>query len=394
MNGSCDVAVLGASPAGLCVAIRLLQMGRTVTILERAAPAHGNVGELLTPGVRGILDFLGLPDAMQDARGQDVISSRVIWPEQHAAVSRPPFQQAGIMVDRALFDRRLLRAALDSGANVLLSTVASMVRHPEGWRIGIDNSGDRQLIAAHFVVDARGRNGSANGRVPLTPHLLAICCEFPAHKKECEVSVEALEDGWLWGAPTSRGFYRVLVFGDPAATRQKQTGHALTRLQGMLGRSRLFQHLATLQASRFAAYNATSFLHRDWWDKDILKVGDAALALDPLSSSGVEKSMRLALQAALAINTILTKENASPLARQFMEAKVFESCGRHMAWMQEQYATAWCAREAPFWRERAAEQSLKGLPEFAALRVADARTTALSAVEIDKLVHRSIKSFT
>lgn len=381
-----DVAVLGMGPAGLCAALRLRQMGRSVVVLERARVVQGSVGELLTPGVRGILDFLGVPDALIQARGQDVFSNRVIWSGREPVSSRPSPRQAGIMVDRALFDGHLAQAALNSGTDVLRGCrVESMDRNPSGWCIAFSTNGRRHTLAARFVVDARGRAGSAHARVSLGARLLALRTEFPRNVEPCEVSVEALPDGWLWGAPTCQGRYRVLAFCDPVAMRGVRLGqscsHPSTWLHRMVAHSRLFSHLATAEATSLSAYDATPFLHRDWWGENIVKVGDAALALDPLSSSGVEKGMRFALQAVLVINTLLSSGRAGPLAKEFLHGKMHESCGRHLAWTQHQYSQAWCARQNPFWAGRSAEQLLEGLPEGDAQRIIDCRAMAWAALE-------------
>ena len=381
-----DVAVLGLGPAGLCAALRLRQMGRSVVVLERARAIQGSVGELLTPGVRGILEFLGLPDALIHARGQDVLSNRVIWSERHLVSSRPSPREAGIMVDRALFDGHLAHAALNSGADVLRGCcVESMDCHPSGWCISFSTNGRRQALTARFIVDARGRAGSAHARMSLAPRLLALRTEFPRHVGPCEVSIEALPDGWLWGAPTCQGSYRVLAFCDPVAMRglrlSQSFSHPSSWLQRMLAHSRLFSHLPTVEATSLRAYDATPYLHRDWWGENIVKVGDAALALDPLSSSGVEKGMRFALQAVLAINTLLSSGRTEPLAKEFLQGKMHESCGRHLAWTQHQYGQTWCVRQNPFWQARAAERPLEGLPEGDALRIINCRALAWAALE-------------
>lgn len=380
MNTASDVVVMGAGPAGLCAALRLQQMGRSVTIVARPPTAKTNVSELLTPGVRGILDFLGAPQVLHAAHARDVSVNRVIWAQAEVAISRPTFRQAGSIVDRALFDQHLLKAAIGAGAVLKSCTVERLERQRTGWGIGIDDNGRRQVVATRFVIDARGRAGNADGRIPLAARLLAIGCEFPAGKDSaCEVSVEALDEGWLWGAPTSQGAFRVLAFGDPMTMRQQQPGHPSGWARDMIGRSHLFRHLVPAQAFHLGAYNATPYLHQDWWGTNILKVGDAALALDPLSSSGVEKSMRFALQAALAINTLLVNEGASLQARQFLETRIHETCGRHMAWTEDQYANAWCAGLKPFWQERSEPHLLNGLPDATMLSIAAARATARSA---------------
>ncbi len=84
----------------------------------------------------------------------------------------------------------------------------------------------------------------------------------------------------------------------------------------------------------------------------MLKIGENALALDPLSSSGVEKSMRLALQAAIAANTLLAKPESATLASEYYEASLISSAANHLTWTQDFYDRAWPGNEHSFWRER------------------------------------------
>jgi hypothetical protein len=100
--------------------------------------------------------------------------------------------------------------------------------------------------------------------------------------------------------------------------------------------------------------SATPYLAPDSWQDGRLKLGDAAFALDPVSSSGVEKAMRFSLQAAVALHTVLGDSRAErgALARRFFEGRLVEACARHAHWTEAYYSQAWCA-EQPFWQARA-----------------------------------------
>ena len=91
--------------------------------------------------------------------------------------------------------------------------------------------------------------------------------------------------------------------------------------------------------------------------EDSIKVGDAALALDPLSSSGVQKAIQSALAGSVVVNTLLQRPRAQALARQFYRESLSEASTRHRAWARGHYAQVAASRTARFWRERAAAAS-------------------------------------
>jgi flavin-dependent dehydrogenase len=51
--------------------------------------------------------------------------------------------------------------------------------------------------------------------------------------------------------------------------------------------------------------------------RDFIKLGDAVLATDPLSASGVQRAMQGALAAAVTVNTILRRPDSARLAEDF-----------------------------------------------------------------------------
>jgi hypothetical protein len=98
---------------------------------------------------------------------------------------------------------------------------------------------------------------------------------------------------------------------------------------------------------------ATPYLDPEAWLPGVVRVGERALALDPLSSTGVEKSLRGAIQAAIAIHTALRDPADADLARAFYADRLAGSAARHVRWTRSYYRRAWPGPAHAFWRDRA-----------------------------------------
>jgi 2-polyprenyl-6-methoxyphenol hydroxylase-like FAD-dependent oxidoreductase len=108
-----DALVIGAGPAGVCAALRLQQLGRSVMLVERSAIwPRPQVGEALTPGVRNIIELLDANDALANVPHVAHAASRVLWRSQQPDL----LPQAGsAIVDRSQFDAALLALAQHRG---------------------------------------------------------------------------------------------------------------------------------------------------------------------------------------------------------------------------------------------------------------------------------------
>jgi hypothetical protein len=82
------------------------------------------------------------------------------------------------------------------------------------------------------------------------------------------------------------------------------------------------------------------------------RVGDACCALDPLSSTGVEKAVQSATIAAIAIHTMLKRPDRADLCLRFYRDRQQETISAHRAWASEFYGTVARYAELPFWRAR------------------------------------------
>jgi flavin-dependent dehydrogenase len=77
--------------------------------------------------------------------------------------------------------------------------------------------------------------------------------------------------------------------------------------------------------------SASPYVAKNCWQDGRMKIGDAAFAIDPISSSGVEKAMRFSLQVAIAVHTLLQADGVGQqaLAAQFYRQRLIEVHARH-----------------------------------------------------------------
>jgi flavin-dependent dehydrogenase len=301
---------------------------------------------------------------------------RVVWEDREARLIPAEDRGPSAMVDRGAFDARLAGLAERRGAALFQpARMRRLEGEPGNWALQVAGPSGDLTIRARLIVDARGRRArppadcSASG-----PPTLAAWTHTDAGLFPREARVEAIDRAWLWGAPTAEGRYRIMAFFDPS---HGSGGAGLEEfLRALLADARLF---ATAAWSWFTSpvfvRAATSYLHPEPWSHAVVRIGELALALDPLSSTGVEKSLRGAIQAAIAIHTALCDPADADLAGAFYADRLADSAARHARWTQAYYRRAWPGPAYAFWRNRAAGlegddhangTSHGGTPEFAA----------------------------
>ncbi|HEV7808538.1 MAG TPA: tryptophan 7-halogenase [Solirubrobacteraceae bacterium] len=344
-----EVCVVGGGPAGASIAARLAALGHEVVLVERAAFPREHVGESLNPGVWPLLDVLGVGEVPRLRP-----TSRVRW----GGVERVRAAgEGGATVDRGAFDALLLRHAAACGVDVRTSTAMSPARSADGWQLALREAAGG--LRATFLVDASGRRRLlGGGRRRSSPRMLCLHARWRGAPAD-ETLVEQRPDCWLWGAPLPDGTFRAMAFVDSGRLRERgiaragMPAHYLSLLAG----SQLMAALARAGAiaGRVGACDATCFVSRRVIDERSVRVGEAAFAIDPLSSSGVQVAIQTALAAATAVHTILAseREREREPAIEFYAEQVRHAAARHGRLAAGFYAQG--EGESAFWRAREGE---------------------------------------
>jgi flavin-dependent dehydrogenase len=337
------------------LAIRLAQLGHDVCVIERSMFPRSHVGESLSPGIRPQLDMLGVGPAIAAAEFWPCRTSLVQW-ESDVAVRRDFGAAAGMLVDRGRFDALLLDCARTHGVRVMQPAVLrTRTRRSERWHLNIESADGVGALDAGFLADASGRSAVFRGRKQRAAHrTLALYGYWRGSNLPHEPRIEAGLDAWYWGVPLPDGTYNAMVFVDAVDFRARRTTSLSATYHALIGSSGLMDDCRDVYlVGPIRVADASSYLDRDSITPCSIKVGDAALALDPLSSSGVQKAINTALTGSVVVNTLLRCPERADMASRFYRDNLADSSDWNCRWAAQHYALAAAGRAGRFWQKRA-----------------------------------------
>ena len=335
-----QVAVLGAGPAGIAAARGLAAAGREVTLIDAGLPPAPR-GESLPASGLALAESLGLADAVAAAilgRAQEM---RMHWrsaPERRDFGAEPP-----LLLDRAA----LHRALGDAVPDLRRITARGRLLAPKGDRQRLQAG--NCTLSARIVLDARGRAAQRS-----RAGLVALAFEgTQADPAFASMRIEALEVGWLWTAVLPGGRISGQLFL-PAV--------ALVGLDHRARRALLGQHLAEVFPGMAAepgriAPAMLAAIDDPFVGPSLLRLGDAALARDPIASHGLVHALRSGAQAAAAVATLLDPTCDPAPARAFLRDRHQRAVTAARMATAQAYADQTRVR-SPFWRGQAAPPPL------------------------------------
>ena len=289
-----DVCVAGGGAAGAACAALLARRGLDVAVIDRPAPAARDRRELLSPSALRLLAGLDLdlPLLRTPAACRGVLSR---W-----AADAPAFFDyelcdcgAGAIVSRSGFAHALLDLAVAAGASVIATRP----------RPGATPTPPR------YLVDATGRSGR------VMPHAFprrhtdrAVCVwtrDAPALRHADVLILDRTPNGWWYAISSSESTSDIAFVTDadclPAPHLRPRFLEAEYREARLLADDVLDEPSFAATHSTDARAGHRGTMAGDGW----LAVGDAAIALDPLSGNGIRVALEGAARAADAIERMV-----------------------------------------------------------------------------------------
>jgi geranylgeranyl reductase family protein len=285
----CDVAIVGAGPAGAWAAYTLAQRGARVTIFDpshpREKPCGGGVTGRALALVAEAIDGASFPQCL--IRSARFIDSRggndaVVSLDDGAATA----DSALIVASRAVFDAALFDAARRMGATVQRARVADVVVGADGVRIETARGAHHAAV----VIGADGANSLVRRRVtsPIPRRHLSIATGFFAHGPTgTEVVIEFIADpaGYFWSFPRPDHLaIGICAQADSAVTAAalRESAREWTGRMHLAERARLEPYSWPIPSLDARAFGALDVASARW-----ALAGDAAGLVDPITREGI-----------------------------------------------------------------------------------------------------------
>ncbi|MBM4385037.1 MAG: FAD-dependent oxidoreductase [Deltaproteobacteria bacterium] len=337
----CEIAVLGAGPAGAAAALGLAALGYEVVVVSqpRARPGRESFSARVVAALRGLdvaeaLPAIGAP-----------CPRRVSWAGEERELP------GEAQVDRAAFDAGLVRALECRGLRLVRDEALRVDARGEGVRIGLASGGE---ISAGFALDARGRAAPASGADRVRgPETLCLVQHWRAPARGAQIAVASLARGWAWCAHDGAGALTTQLAID--ARDAPARGELRARVAEALAASPTCRDLLRDAEPDGAAYarSATAVLDCGAANERTLRIGDAAVAVDPLSGNGVFQALATALVAPAVVNTLLRRPHDAALARRFSLERARDVFTRFARVSRDFYALGAAHHGGAFWETRA-----------------------------------------
>jgi flavin-dependent dehydrogenase len=341
-----DAVIVGGGPAGSVCAARLARLGRRVVVLERERHPRFHLGESLLPNSVGVLEAIGVLDAVRErfivkrgARFVDGSGARAVrysFAEAFHARWDHAFQ-----VPRDAFDELLFRHAGACGAEMREGWEVTRAPDPAPPTVlARDPSGGLHTLTGRIVVDATGREAmSARGRgdIQRIPGLdrTALFTQVRGgwrDEGEREGDIQIVVDTgqrqrqWFWLIPFADGRTSAGVVVSSAWLRERRdvAGGAEGLFREAVRATPAVTEMLASAEYLFPARATSDFsfgvrtIRGDGW----IAVGDAAGFIDPLFSTGAHLAMVGALHAADAVHEALTAGDVSAARFERWEATV------------------------------------------------------------------------
>jgi geranylgeranyl reductase family protein len=294
IQGTSDVLVVGAGPAGAAAAATAARAGARVCVVDRAVfPRPKTCGDVISNSALGIAEELAGDAAAQVPRAI-VRGAAAIFPDG-SRVRRSYGQLPGAIVERTDFDDLIRRAAERAGARVVEGTTIRHLLQEGGRFVGAEGPGFRWRADLVIVADGTASLAwDALGLAPPGPTALGISAtayytgladavdpDYSEHYFE-----KSLPTGYAWIFPAVRGRANIGVY-----MRVDRYRRGKVRILDLLNDFIALHRVRFQKAERSGSVRTSSLPLATFappaCGPGLLVCGDAARLIDPLTGEGI-----------------------------------------------------------------------------------------------------------
>ncbi|MFQ5553015.1 MAG: NAD(P)/FAD-dependent oxidoreductase [Thermoplasmata archaeon] len=320
-----DALVIGGGPVGGFAAQKIAEAGLSVAILEE----HREIGEpvqcggIFTPRVMDMVDCRNT--ILTDIRGCEFYA-----PSGQELVVDGGETEA-VVVDRAAFDREVVKGALQAGATAFLGTLATSVERNGGdLLVHARGNGEAESFRCKVLVGADGVKGNVTGWFGLgRPY--RILPGFEADVVGAEYSPGYVKV--FTGEAVAPGFFAWLVPGAHSARAGLCLGGGNARqyLDRMFTDGPPARFLAEAQTLGYIIGGIPIGVAKRTYDEGVMIVGDAAYQAKATSGGGIFTGLVCAEACAqTAVEALKTGDTSAAFLSRY-ERRWKEAIGRELS---------------------------------------------------------------
>lgn len=352
-----EICVVGGGPAGASIARRLALLEHQVTLIDQANQVNLPTGESLSPGIIPLLEKCGIRQNIELAGFLRPTETVIRWGGRSRRRASK-LDKRGFQVDRPTFDRLLLEEAEKAGVQVVQpATLTGLTQLEDGtWLLTYTEGDQEHQLKTAFYVDASGRRSLFPGnKIRYSEPTMALTGYWNnVAIQGNETRIEAGTNEWYWGAPFNNGLFKASIFLNPLDYPQMVPAEVTAFYQSKLESSGFLRRcLNGTLCSAVEAHDASSYYDDQPVGKTFIKVGEAALSIDPLTSQGVATAISSALDASIVVHTLRTRPASLGIAQTFYRSSQTETLEQKLAWVSQLYVQQQSCTNTLFWQQRA-----------------------------------------
>ena len=302
MPDTYDLVVVGAGTAGCTAASRAAGMGLKVCLVE--CKSKLKIGEKVCGDAIGAhhFDELKIPHPEGDELDSKMVGVKIYSPDLSSVFTIDGPGVSGYMVDRYRFGQRLLRDALDSGAELVDSTLVTGPNIEDNMVKGVivQSQGRRRVLKAKVTVDASGVAATIRRSLPdifniereVSRRDLMVCYREVRSNVDIEqgychiyLNQKVARGGYFWVFPRSNGKVNVGV-------------GVQADIENPNPKAQLYRHILSkpiFKDSKVQSAGGGTVPTRRPLDclvgDGVMFVGDAACLVNPIHGGGIGPSM-------------------------------------------------------------------------------------------------------